>query len=143
MFTQTITLDEPFTLAYGEVIDSAVVSPENSFLRDCEDYSITVTFPSADYVSQLVRLFAENASPHQGSENVWQVDDYTLQIRSLIKPRGVSQEFNRGDIVHVRARAELKQGNELLIERVLLIGFVNIEETEVNWDEIPEQQYDW
>ena len=143
MFTQTITLDEPFTLAYGEVIDSAVLSPENSFLRDCEDYSVTVTFSSEEIVSQIEAAFRDHESPHQDSENVWKKDDYTVQVTSLLKPRGVKREFSRGDVVNVRCRLEVKQGAEKLIHRILLIGFVNISDTEPDWDSMPEQQYDW
>ena len=147
MFTEEITYNLPFTLADAEVIDSAVVSPHNSFLKqDIEEYSLTVTFANSRYVDEIEALFRTHAHPHLKHVGEWKHDKFSITATSLVKPRlpkGTVDEFKLGDQVQVRVRVELKEGEEAAIERVLIVGFLmNDTAEEPDWDSM-ETQYDW
>ena len=146
---QEILHDVPFTLHNGEVIDSAVLSPHNSILNDNGEYQITVTFSSTMYVDELERMFRWNEHPHLEHENTWKVDNYTIRVTSLIKPRAsfkLTEEYQRGVITDVRCRAEVVEGSEKAIERVNIIGLLeplSAVHQSIDWDAMPKQQYDW
>ena len=132
MFDQFL-YDVPFTLADAEVMDSAVVSPHNSFLKDIDEYSLTVTFPDDRFVREIEGLFRVNAHPHLEHHREWRQDDYSITATSLIAPRlpkGVTEEFKRGETVQLRVRCELVEGEEKAIERVLIVGFLVADKAE-------------
>ena len=139
---EEITYNLPFTLYDAEVMDSAVVSPHNSFLKqDIDEYSLTVTFPDDRFVREIEGLFRVNAHPHLEHHREWRFDNYSITATSLIAPRlpkGTTEEFKRGETVQLRVRCELVEGEDKAIERVLIVGFQYAPEAEdIDWTPQP------
>lgn len=129
-----------------EVVDSALLSPHNSFVNCNQHYLLTVSTPDAGLVKEIEQCFKRNqhhALPHI---NEWRKDRHTFTVNTLSMPRlpkGMDSEYDRGSLVWFAAKPDLVIGAEACIERLLLVAINNPPawEDEAYWQQMPEQQY--
>ena len=115
----------------GVVSDSAILSPLNSFLKDNEEYGVTLTFPNSGVVEELQQAFrCSGVQPgsRQG-QRPWLCDDgYSVRASSLLQPRAtkkITDELTRGSVVRLRVRPEVVSLEEGVIERLILVAVDN------------------
>ena len=129
------TIDQPFSLE-GNVIDSHLVTPVSEYMSDREYYSITLMCPNLGDISEIQQCLEENAPIDQPLEIVGVSEkDYTITCHTLNKPRlnKGQGEFMVGDEVSVRAKIDIKQGDNTATGRVLLLMAAALEPIEFDW----------
>lgn len=123
MFNVT-SLNEVFQIEC-EVVDSALLSPHNSFINTNEHYLISVDVSSTDIIDQIERVFSTYALPHLEVENVWKKGKYTIDVTTLVQPRlpvGQNEEYRPSQFISVAAKLDIVKGDDKAIERILLVS---------------------
>ena len=114
----------------GLVVDSYVLSPENSFHKVVEDYGVSLVFPNTGVVDELTRLFKEDGEADHGRSRLqpWLISSDTISITSILKPRlaeKISEEFKPGTLLRVRFRPEIKTLGDAVVENLRLVVIQN------------------
>lgn len=123
-FSQGPSHQEVFSLLDGVVTDSAIVSPHNSFWESNEYYALSIEFPSAQYVSELERIFrAEARHTHLPHLSPWRLSDTSIRATSLVQPKvnNIEGELTGWGEYEIRVKSNLLIGAEAVIEQCLIV----------------------
>lgn len=143
-----LQLDKPVECQAYEVVDSALLSPHNSFINTNQHYLLTVCPPDKDVIREIEHCFEMNRHPDLPHENAWKFSSSAFTVNTLSMPRlpkGMDNEFNKGDLVWFACKPNLMIGDEAVIERMLLVAINNppMWEDEAYWESIPAQEFNF
>ena len=129
----------------GFVESCNLLTPHSSFYEDNDYYQIILTFPTKEQTDAIADVFRASESPDYQHENVWRVDDYTVRFNTLHQIRlDRTEEFEPGSYVHVRAKPDLMQGSESVVERMLIAlvsEMPDLDSVELDEDDFTDDYY--